>query len=133
MRFIKRLMIILFMFFNTTTFAAKSEPGIYTEDKLNVIVTKDQRQFVIHLKSNPTTGYNWFLREYDAKLITPVKHTYEAPNSKMMGASGYDIWTFAVKPSAFIVPQITQIRFIYTRPWETQGQPEQLVFRISVQ
>ena len=132
MRFNKWLILILCIFFQTTTFATKSEPNIYTEDKLNVIVTKDQPQFIIHLKSNPTTGYNWFLREYDAKLIIPIKHRYEAPNNRMVGASGYDVWTFSVKPAAFIVPQMTQLRFIYTRPWETQDQVKQLVFKISM-
>jgi inhibitor of cysteine peptidase len=131
MRIMQWFILILSIFFHSIIFAAKSEPGIYTEDKLNIIVTKDQPQFVIHLKSNPTTGYNWFLREYDAKLITPVKHKYQAPNTKMMGASGYDVWIFSVKPAAFVVPQMTQIRFSYARPWETQGQNKQLAFRVS--
>jgi len=133
MRIMKWFLLILSLFFHAKTFATKLEPGIYTEDKPNIIVTKDQPQFIIHLKSNPTTGYNWFLRDYDAKLITPIKHKYEAPNTKMMGASGYDIWIFSVKPAAFVVPQITQIRFVYTRPWETQGQVKPLVFRVSIQ
>ena len=128
MRSIKWFILIISCFFYTNIYAAKVSPVSYTEDQLNIIVTKDQSQFVIQLKSNPTTGYNWFLRDYDAKLITPLKYKYEAPNNKIMGASGSDTWTFSVKPTAFIVPQMMQIRFIYTRPWETQEEVKQLVF-----
>jgi inhibitor of cysteine peptidase len=135
MRPIKWLVSILMFFYmaNIVFAAAKGEPGIYTEDKRNILVTKDQPQFVIYLKANPTTGYNWFLREYDSKLVTPLKHTYEAPNTKLIGAPGFDVWTFAIKPAGFTVPQITQIRFTYARPWETAGQENQIVFRVSMQ
>src|SRR5690242_8895144 len=94
---LKLLMIIYVIFFNSIIFAEKPlEPNVYTEDKFNIIATKDQSHFIIRLKSNPTTGYHWFLREYDGKLIAPVKYSYEAPNTKLIGAPGYEVWVFSI-------------------------------------
>ncbi len=104
----------------------------YAEDKLNIMVTKANREFVIKLKSNPTTGYSWFLREYDPSLITPVKHTFETPVPKRIGASGYEVWTFKVKPNAFVVPQQTAVRLIYARPWQGADNSTQLFFRVTI-
>jgi inhibitor of cysteine peptidase len=132
MSFFKWFLVITLLFLNSMVIAEKPEPSVYTEDKLAIMILKDQPQFVIRLKANPTTGYSWFLREYDSTLLTPMKHHYEAPNTKLLGASGYDVWTFSVKPAGFTVPQITQIRFIYTRPWEAEGDGKQVVFRISI-
>jgi inhibitor of cysteine peptidase len=126
--------IVIAMIFFTSAFAQQGpEPGVYTEEKLNVLVTKDQPQFVIRLKANPTTGFNWFLGEYDAKIITPIKHQYEAPTSELMGAPGYDVWTFAIKPTGFVVPRMTKIHFSYVRAWEEQGQAKQVTFRVITQ
>jgi inhibitor of cysteine peptidase len=142
--------ILLMLFFNNAAFAEKTDTAltgkhavslvqkqkipIFTEDKSSIMLTKDQPQFIIRLKANPTTGYIWFLREYDSALIIPLKHEYQAPNKKLPGAPSYDDWTFSVKPTGFIVPQVTQIRFIYIRPWEAQGTAgKQVVFRIATQ
>jgi len=105
---------------------------IYTEDKLGVAVTSKEPEFIIKLKSNPTTGYSWFLRTYDTRFLTPIKHVYEgATNKKLMGAPGYEMWTFRVKPGAFAFPQQTLLRFVYSRPWEGNDQSKQVVFRVS--
>jgi inhibitor of cysteine peptidase len=129
----KWVVILFMLFLNNMVFADKSNPTIYTEDKLNIMVTKDQPQFVIRLKANPTTGYSWFLREYNSSLITPLKHQYEAPNTKLIGAPGYEVWTFSIKPTGFTVPQVTQIHFVYARPWESDVNNQQLVFKISTE
>lgn len=108
------------------------DENTYTEDKLAVMVQSKQPTFTIKLKSNPSTGYSWFLRGYDAKLITPVKHQYEAAKDrKLIGAPGFEKWVFSVKPAGFIVPQQTIIRFTYARPWDVNEQSTQVVFRVS--
>lgn len=124
-------LIILIVTFNTLSFA-KTTDYIYTEDKTGITATSDHPQFKIKLKSNPTTGYSWFLREYDRNLILPLRHKFEAPADKrLIGAPGYEIWTFRVKPEAFAVPQQMTIRFIYSRPWQGSEQAKSLTFRIS--
>ena len=95
---------------------------VYTDAKPVVMVSKDKVEFVIKLKSNPTTGYSWFLRDYDSKIVEPVSHVYEAPtDKKLMGAPGYELWTFKIKSAGFVVPQRTTLRFMYARPWEPGG------------
>jgi inhibitor of cysteine peptidase len=111
----------------------KPDDNVYSEDKLNITVTADQPKFVIKLKSNPTTGYSWFLREYDTSLISPVKHLFQQPEQKLIGAPGYELWTFRVKLKGFTVPQQTTIRMIYARPWQGADNSTQLVFRVTTQ
>lgn len=128
-----KIIAVISLLLATSSFAAPTPPkDVYGEDKTAVMVPSDHPQVVIQLKSNPTTGYSWFLREYDGNLITPVKHAFE-PNSnrKLMGAPGYETWTFHVKPAGFKVPQQTTLRFVYTRPWEDSNQAKQVTYRIS--
>lgn len=107
--------------------------NVYGEDKLNISVDSKHPTFTIQLKSNPTTGYSWFLREYDAKLLQPVKHNYKGGNTKLIGAGGFEYWTFRVSPAGFAVPQQTLIKFIYTRPWQSNADGRELVFQVSTQ
>lgn len=111
------------------SYAAPS-PTVYMMDKPNIMVSAAQPTFSLKLKANPTTGYVWFLRDYDASLVTPVSHQYEKPDTKLIGAPGYDIWTFKMKPAAFIVPRQTTLRMIYTRPFSNEN-PTPVLFSIS--
>lgn len=106
---------------------------IYTQEKPNIVVTADAPLFTLKLESNPTTGYTWFLQEYDASLIQPVSHHYEQGDKKLIGSPGYELWTFKVKPAGFIVPHRTSLRFLYARGWEGADNSTQAVFRISTQ
>lgn len=122
------LIAILMVVISTASFA---DPIVYNENKLAIQVTADHPQFVIKLKSNKTTGYSWFLVKYDSALVEPVKHIYQAPTSQLVGAPGYDVWTFNMKPAAFIVPQQTAIAFTYARPWESKAAATQLSFIVT--
>ena len=110
--------------------AAKSE-AIYSENKTNITVTAQQPEFVLKLKSNPTTGYSWFLQEYNANLITPVKHFFQPPTNGLIGAGGVEFWIFRVLPAAFAIPQQMTIRMRYARPWEKDKSAMQIVFRVK--
>lgn len=105
---------------------------VYSESQLNITVDKKNPTFQIRLKSNPTTGYSWFLREYDHELITPIKSEFEPAKTELVGAPGSQLWVFKVKPGAFTVPSQSIIRLIYARPWQGAEGSTQLVFRVSV-
>lgn len=100
--------------------ASGKKPLIYEQTKTAIIVDKDQPVFIIKLVSNPTTGYTWFLHDYDKSVLKPVKHEYVAPKQEqaMPGAPGYELWTFRVKSEAFAVPQRSVLQMVYARPWE---------------
>jgi inhibitor of cysteine peptidase len=127
-------MVLLLLCVMSSTFAAtkKQTPTVYTAEKPAIQLSVDQAQFTIKLQSNPTTGYSWFLRTYDNNLIQPVSHRFQSPaQKKLIGAPGYEFWTFRMKKAAFVVPQQTALRFTYTRPWDGSGQSKQVVFTIS--
>lgn len=130
----KLIALVMALFATKYAVAAKQEtaPVVYTEDKTAISVSVEQPTFIIKMKSNATTGYSWFLRNYDSNIIQPIKHIYEAPeNAKLIGSPGFEVWTFHVKRTGFLVPMQTQIRFIYTRPWENSVQAKQVVFSVS--
>ena len=124
---------VMLIAFSMMSLAVKADNVTYSEDKTNITVTVQQPEFVLKLKSNPTTGYSWFLQEYNSNLITPVKHFFQAPAKGLMGAPGFELWTFRVKPAGFAVPQQTTIRMVYARAWESKDSETQVVFRVSTQ
>ena len=95
---------------------------VFTDSLKTIVVKKSKPVFSIILQSNPTTGYSWSLKNYDVSLILPVSNKFYPPtNKKLIGAPGYEKWTFRVKPSGFTVPQLTNITLIYLRPWDEQS------------
>ena len=99
-----------------------------TSDNDNQVINvyKDQPTFTINLKSNPTTGYKWFLTELNDELITPLKSHFvsDSTTKNLVGAGGIDKWSFKVKSTAFNVPRITYITLNYARPWEKTESAE---------
>ena len=74
--------------------------------------------FEVVLKANPTTGYQWLLvpDHSDMAQIVPVDYSYEAPNSKLMGAPGKAVFKFRVKNPD--VPLELKLGFVYARAWQ---------------
>lgn len=134
MKSLTKLTAMLILIFSTVAFAdpAKVAPTVYIQEKPVIIATPDKSEFIIQLKSNATTGYEWFLRQYDKNIIEPVSHKYQRPTSQLVGAPGLEFWTFRIKPEGFTVPQVTYIRFVYSRPWETTNQTgQQVEFKVT--
>lgn len=138
---IKPLFVAALIVFSTSTFALKTSKTanakdaiVYTENKQNIFIDASHPDFTIKLKSNPTTGFSWFLREYNPNLITPMQHSFIKPDEKLIGAPGYELWSFHVKSPAFTVPHQTLIRLVYTQPWQSNDTTAtQLLFRVSTQ
>lgn len=114
-----------------TVFAAETDAPVYDQSKTTLMVTRAQPVFIIKLQSNPTTGYVWQLRDYDKSLVLPVRHRYVAPDTKLMGAPGFDLWTFKVKPEAFSPPHRTTVRLVYVRPWEETKVASEVEFVVT--
>ncbi|HTM63506.1 MAG TPA: protease inhibitor I42 family protein [Gammaproteobacteria bacterium] len=129
---IKLIIQITSLFFLFILPAYADQPVIYDQSKTAIIVTKKKPIFIIKMISNPTTGYTWLLRDYDKTLIIPVKQQYVAPSKNLVGAPGYELWTFRVKDTAFVVPQRTTIEFIYARPWEQDKEADKSQYVITI-
>lgn len=86
--------------------------------KKPIIATRTSPEISFKLKANPSTGYSWFLMNYDKNLLKPLSAKYNPPEKNMPGAPGYMLWRFRVNASAFVVPRATKIELLYARPWE---------------
>lgn len=93
-----------------------------------IMVLADQPQVILKLKANRSTGYQWILKSYDHDLIEPISSVYQAnKNPQLVGSPATSLWTFKVKPVAFVVPQTTQITLIYARPWSLEQADQKTV------
>jgi inhibitor of cysteine peptidase len=107
----------------TAVYAATPSTKITYSDPLKtIVVKKSSPEFSILLQSNATTGFSWTLKSYDSNIISPILRKYYPPVAKkLLGAGGYEKWTFRVRGEGFVVPQTTNISLIYARSWDQQG------------
>lgn len=96
-----------------------------------ISLEKNQRVFSIELPANPTTGYTWYLKDYDGKFVQPVKHEFKLPDEDKIGAPGVDVWTFKATNAAFEVPIFTQITFIYAQPWNLESASDNVLTLVT--
>jgi inhibitor of cysteine peptidase len=117
----KLIFFLLLSIFLIPQYAFSADQNDFNTPDKTIMVGKNSPIFTIKLKSNPTTGYQWFLTQYDNNLIEPISHNYYAPDSKLVGAGGYEIWTFKVKNAGFAVPQVINVQMAYTRSWNLEN------------
>lgn len=110
---------LLFFSFIATSYALQN---VLQTTALNkpIIVGKQANYFTIHLNSNPSTGYSWRVKSYDANVVVPIKQTFSHPKVPMPGAGGIESFSFRVNHNAFKVEGLTQVTFVYIRPWNLQ-------------
>ena len=96
-------------------------------------VVRSSPVITLKLKSNPSTGFSWFLVGYDHGLLVPISRVFVPPTKEMPGAPGYEIWRFGVSPHAFVVPQMTYITLRYLRPWVVPANARKLKFTVAIQ
>ncbi len=77
-------------------------------------------EFNIKLPANPTTGFQWTILRYDARLLKLKQSKYLAPKVNLMGAGGVSLFTF-IKKKDESYPNETEIVFKYSRSWEPQS------------
>lgn len=126
----KLFLFTTFLFLISAAMAAPQTKAVtFNSPDTPIRVQSSNPEFTLTLQSNPTTGYSWFLVKYDSGMISAVSHKYVAPDSKLMGASGYEVWTFKVSPAAFTVPRTSKVVMQYARPWEKHSGSKS-VFKI---
>ncbi len=86
----------------------------------SIRLANNQETVDITLSANATTGYQWFVQNYDHNLLSLQNYRY-APTaqsgSKLMGAGGTATFTFNIDPSFYDAPQVTTIQFVYEQSW----------------
>ena len=101
---------------------------IYTDEEKTIKI-KEGVNFIISLKSNKTTGYEWRLASpMEGTILALESSQYEPPKTKRMGAGGRELWTFRAKQKGEII-----VMFHYVRPWENDISPtRKKAFKIIV-
>ncbi len=99
-----------------------------------VILTGAQREFRIQLASNATTGFRWFLREYNSDFIHPISQAFVPPHQlkQIVGAPGEEIWQLRIVADEIDVPQQMFVHMAYTRPFEFSKAANTFVCQVSV-
>lgn len=115
-----------------TTFALADSPAVPTPQApaaptstalhTNGSLTPSHPSYTLHLNSNATTGFRWLIVAYPKDLLTLTKHQYVAPQTTLVGASGYEEWTFQATPFAFAAPRVIEIKMMYAQPWNISPQ-----------
>jgi inhibitor of cysteine peptidase len=95
----------------------KEDAGMTDPEK--PIATSPGQEFNISLKSNRTTGFLWQLASpVDEAVVKLVGSDYKAPQSRLQGAGGTEVWTFRATGRGQ-----TTIAMKYVRPWEKNVPP----------
>lgn len=97
---------------------ASSDP--YTDATRAITVTADNPEFSIRLKSNPTTGYRWYLKTLPNNWLQVIGLNYSANNTALVGSGGEEVWHFKVLPKAFNARMLMSIEFVSIQPWNMQ-------------
>lgn len=125
MKFLSCIISALLLF---VALCAKAETP-FSDPTKPIYLNQSTTQVVLKLKSNPTTGYAWFLKSIHGRWLNVVSHHYVAPSTRLVGAPGYELWTFSVNPKMQKMPFSTEIVMIYARPWE-KTESTQTTFKI---
>ena len=96
-----------------------------------ISVNPNSSVFSINLAANISTGYQWYLADYNPRLIKLVSQQYLTGQTKLAGSPGVSAWQFQLQQIAFNAPQITRITFEYRRAWETKPAKKQSIIIIS--
>lgn len=114
---------------------AKPLPPSFNETKPTIVVKKSCPLFKINLPSNPTTGFSWSMVKYNDHLIEKISNQFypvSASDASLLGAPGYETWSFRVKPTGFIKKQKTTIIFSYQQPWENRNNAQLKKFEVII-
>jgi inhibitor of cysteine peptidase len=74
-------------------------------------------KLILKLGSNPTTGYDWVLAEYDMTVLQLDSQDYKSA-SMMIGSGGVNTYTFLALQSGK-----THLNLTYKRSWERDVLP----------
>ena len=118
---LKKLLFTATLLSSLCIFSAENT-AVFNSPKNKIIVSQKMPIFTITLKSNPTTGFSWKLKSYDKGLITYIDHKFVASqNKKLIGAPGYEVWTFKANKANDRVNQVGHVSMEYARPWTKEG------------
>lgn len=110
-----------------------------TDSSKIIVVEQSAPVFKIILKSNPSTGYSWSLKDYDNTLVSHIGNEYKpvarcnTEGQCATGVPGTEEWSFKVLPAGFIKQRETSVVLVYNRQWEKKQQNnKEVTFTINL-
>lgn len=103
----------------STLVMANPEP--FTDPTRAITITADNPEFSIRLKSNPTTGYRWYLKALPSTWLEVLGEDYVPSNTTAVGAGGEETWHFKVLPEGFKARMLLSIEFVSVQAWNMKG------------
>jgi inhibitor of cysteine peptidase len=79
----------------------------------SVRLKTNQQMVDVTLAANPTTGYQWYVVQYNHDLLSLQNYRYVAGAA---GKGDVAIFTFSVDPRFYDAPQKTDVTFVYEQP-----------------
>ncbi|MCM6776486.1 protease inhibitor I42 family protein [Nocardia sp. CDC159] len=106
-----------------TTTAAPAPRNLDATANGQRVAMRVGEEVTVSLAANPTTGYQWQLRELDQALVKQKDDPDFRPDpnpNNAVGVGGTSIWTFTA-----VAPGATKLVLGYLRPWEQGVEPSQ--------
>ncbi|MCU0286154.1 MAG: protease inhibitor I42 family protein [Acidobacteria bacterium] len=130
------LVLVSVLFYMGIAMANENEPEkkifLMSEGQETNITVNSTGEFILRIKSNPTTGYSWsILKIEDQNLVKFKGIKTEEPgenksNPPMLGSPTYELISFEA-----LNPGKLQIELKYSRPWEKDVPPIK-IHKVSV-
>lgn len=99
-------------------------PCAFSKDMV-IFLKPEQSSFSVELKSNPTTGFQWKLVDYNKTRFTLDKSTYQQSQPVLIGSGGYQVFNITITRPKEIVDE--WMTFKYARSWEPKASLKQRV------
>jgi inhibitor of cysteine peptidase len=134
MQFKRSLLLIFLMLFMSSTFGLVNQRPFYSNSHQIIEVYSTKPSFALLLPANPTTGYQWTIKQYDSGVLTLDKQDYMPSTSQLAGAGGHSRWYFTVNPPVFVPGQerITRITLVYARSFAPKDNPKEVTFTVKI-
>jgi inhibitor of cysteine peptidase len=113
------------VFFCALALTAQSKI-IYDIDSGKDVHLKVGERIELHLNSNPSTGFSWYVHKESTPLMKLVSQTFNGPEDPMPGAGGIQIFVFEGKRSGDGI-----LLLHYVRSWE-KPSPDETQFKLHV-
>ena len=103
---------------------------IFKKNNANKIIVENGEEFIIKLRSNPSTGYRWKIAEKsDTSIISllDVEEIREDSEFVKIGAPIDEIWKFKA-----ISKGNSTIFFYYLRDWENKPPIDSVIYNLRI-
>ena len=123
----QRIVMVFSMFlclFSLNNVFAKSEAHLNEAGELKKLppplvffASVSKPEVTISFDANPSTGYQWYMKDTQSYLVDSVSYSYKQASEKpALGQGGQAIWKLSLDAAAFEIPQQIEVSFLKKGP-----------------